>query len=223
MKFLIKKIYITLFLLTILLTSTKIFARDSKIQYAEEDISNYFLGVISVNQSHNKEALRYLKKVQSIKNKHSQFNVEFIRTNVLLGKFKQAFAFSESIWTENELFFETDLLLGLDSFIKKDYIKAEKYFKRLNKISQYNLIFDNFFGNVLKELEVVFRIPLFFREKSFRDQLYTYLESVSYSPVMMQSSKRCHLLPVLWCTDVDRDNCLPQILYEYHLRENNCT
>ena len=149
MKFLIKKIYIILFLLIILLTATKTFARDSKIQYAGENISNYFLGVISANQSHNKEAFRYLKKVQSIKNKHSQFNVEFIRTLVLLEKFKQAFAFSKNVWSEDELFFETDLLLGLDYFIKKDYISAERHFERLNKISQYNLIFNNFFGNVL--------------------------------------------------------------------------
>ena len=96
MKFLIKKIYIILFLLIILLTATKTFARDSKIQYAGENIYNYFLGVISANQSHNKEAFRYLKKVQSIKNRHSQFNVEFIRTIVLLEKFKQAFAFSKT-------------------------------------------------------------------------------------------------------------------------------
>ena len=149
MKFLIKKIYIILFLLIILLTATKTFARDSKIQYAGENISNYFLGVISANQSHNKEAFRYLKKVQSIKNRHSQFNVEFIRTLVLLEKFKQAFAFSKNVWSENEFFFEADLLLGLDSFIKKDYISAERHFERLNKISQYNLIFNNFFGNVL--------------------------------------------------------------------------
>ena len=149
MKFLIKKIYIILFLLAVVLTTNKIFAKENKIQYVEKDISNYFLGVISANQSYNKEAFRYLKKVQSIKNTHSQFNVEFIRTNVLLGKFKQAFTFSESTWNKNELFFETDLLLGLDSFIKKDYIKAERHFKRLNKISQYNIIFDNFFGNIL--------------------------------------------------------------------------
>ena len=67
MKFLIKKIYITLFLLFILLATTKILARDNKTKYAEEDISNYFLGVISAKQSHNKKAFGYLKKVQSIK------------------------------------------------------------------------------------------------------------------------------------------------------------
>jgi len=128
---------------------SKVFAKGSQIQYTREDISNYFSGTISANQDYNNEAFKYLKKVQSIKNTHSQFNIEFIRTLVLVEKFKQAFAFSKQVWNEDELFFEADLLLGLDSFMKKDYIAAEKYFNRLNTISRYNLIFDNFIGNVL--------------------------------------------------------------------------
>ena len=149
MKFLMKRIYIILFLLIILLIANKVFASDSKIKYTKEDISNYFLGIISANQNYNNEAFKYLNKVQSIKNKHSRFNIEFIRTLVLLEEFKQAIAFSKNIWDENEFFFETDLLLGLNSFVKRDYVSAEKYFKRLNKVSRYNLVFDNFIGNVL--------------------------------------------------------------------------
>ena len=53
------------------------------------------------------------------------------------------------MWLEDEYFFETDLLLGLESFIKKDYLNAEKHFERLNKISRYNLLFDDFLGNIL--------------------------------------------------------------------------
>ena len=149
MKFLIKKIYIILFLLIILLAAYKVSAKDSKIEYTRENISNYLLGIISTNQDYNKEAFKHLKKVQSIKNIHSQFNIEFIRTLVLLEKFEQAFVFSKSVWNEDELFFENDLLLGLNFFIKEDYINAEKYFERLNKISQHNFVFDNFIGNVL--------------------------------------------------------------------------
>jgi len=149
MKFLIKKIYIILFLLVILLIAYEVSAKDSKIEYTRENISNYFLGIISTNQDYNEEAFKHLKKVQSIKNIHSQFNIEFIRTLVLLEKFEQAFVFSKSVWNEDELFFETDLLLGLNFFIKEDYINAEKYFERLNKISQHNFVFDNFIGNVL--------------------------------------------------------------------------
>jgi len=150
MKFFIKKIYIIFFLLTILLIESEAFARDSSIQYKKKDISNYFSGIISINQAHNdNKAFEYLRKVQSIHNRHSQYNIEFIRTLILLEKFKQAFAFSKNVWTEDELFFEADLLLGLNSFIKKDYKRAEKYFERLNKISRYNLVFDNFIGNIL--------------------------------------------------------------------------
>ena len=149
MKFLIKKIYIILFFLNIFLIQLEAFARDSKAPYTRENISNYFLGIVSANNNFNKEALRYLKKVESLKNRHSKFNVEFVRMLVLLEKFDEAFIFSKSVWDENELFFEADLLLGLDSFKKKDYKNSEKYFERLNKISRYNVFFDELIGNVL--------------------------------------------------------------------------
>ena len=105
MKFLNKKNYIILFLLTVLLIESKVFAKESEIQYTKENISNYFSGIISANQDYNNEAFSYLKKVKSLKNRHSQFNIEFIRTLVLLEKFNQAFAFSKSVWSESEIFF----------------------------------------------------------------------------------------------------------------------
>ncbi len=149
MKFIIKKIYIILLLLTVFLIQPNVFAKDSKILYTRENISNYFLGIISLNNNSNTKALNHLKKVKSLKNIHSKFNIEFVRTLVLLEKFDKAFTFSKSVWDENELFFEADLLLGLDSFKKKDYKNSEKYFKRLNKISRYNVFFDELIGNVL--------------------------------------------------------------------------
>ena len=93
MKFLIKKIYIIL-LLTVFLIQSNVFAKDSKILYTRENISNYFSGIVSVNNNFNNEAFGYLKKVESLKNRHSKFNIEFVRTLVLLGKFDKAFAFS---------------------------------------------------------------------------------------------------------------------------------
>jgi len=149
MKFLNKKIYIILFLFTMLLVGSKLFAKESKIRYTKENISSYFSGIVSVNQNYNDEAFKHLKKVKLLKNRHSRFNVEYIRTLILIEKFEQAFAFSKSVWTNDEFIFETDLLLGLDYFINKDYSKAETHFKRLNKISQYNIFFSDFIGNVL--------------------------------------------------------------------------
>ena len=147
MKFLIKKIYIILFLL--ILVQPRVFAKDDKILYTSKNVSNYFLGIVSAQNDHNEKAYKYLNKVRSLNNSHSKFNIEFIRTLILLEKMDKAYAFSKSIWDENELFFEADLLLGLDSLKKKDYKNSEKYFERLNKVSRYNIFFENFVGNIL--------------------------------------------------------------------------
>ena len=67
----------------------------------------------------------------------------------MLEKFDEAISFSNNIWKEEDLFFEVDLLLGLNYFMKKDYKNSEKYFERLNEISEYNFFFRDFIGNVL--------------------------------------------------------------------------
>ena len=149
MRYFIKKVYFILLLVTILFLDTETFGKDSKVKYSRNNISNYLSGIISVNQDYTNAAFKYLNKVQSLKNDHSNFNVQFIRTLILLEKFEQAFAFSKDVWLEDEYFFETDLLLGLEFFIKKDYLNAEKHFERLNKISRYNLLFEDFLGNIL--------------------------------------------------------------------------
>ena len=149
MKSLIKKIYIILVLLTLLIFHTEVFANQSKIKHSKKNISNYFLGIVAADQSYNEKAFKYLNKVQSLKKKHSKFNSEFIQILILLDKYDQAFNFSKSVWNENEYFFEVDLLLGLDFFVKGDYLKAGTYFERLNNPYQRSINFQGFIGDIL--------------------------------------------------------------------------
>ena len=149
MKYLIEKIYLVLFFITIFLLSTKAFCKESEIKYSRNNISNYLSGIISARQNYTNAAFYYLNKVQSLKSRHYNYNIQFIRTLVLLGKFEEAFKFSKKIRLESESFFEVDLLLGLNYFINDDYPKAEKHFKRLNNISRYNLSPDDFLSNIL--------------------------------------------------------------------------
>jgi len=53
--------------LVMMLNQANVFAKDSKFLYTGENISNYFLGLISVNNDSNNEAFQYLKKVQLLK------------------------------------------------------------------------------------------------------------------------------------------------------------
>ena len=149
MKYLIKKVYIILFFTLIVLNQNKAFTKNNDNLYTSKNISNYFLGLVSLNYNKNDDALDYLKKVELLKKKHSEYNIKYLRSLILSNKFDEATLFSKSIWNENELFFEADLLIGLDYFINKDYKNAEKYFQRLNEISRYNFFFDDFVGNIL--------------------------------------------------------------------------
>ena len=129
-------IYFSILLISILLINTKIFAKSNTDKYNKENISNYFLGVISSNQGYNNTAFKYFKRAKSLKNRNSQFNNEFLRTLDLLEKFDDAFTFSKSVWKKDEYFFEADLLLGLNALISKDYKNAEKHFMRLKNLTE---------------------------------------------------------------------------------------
>ena len=193
MKFLIYKIYVVLFLISIFLIQPEVSARDNEIQYTSESISNYFSGLVSADKDDNNGAYKHLKKVQFLKNRHTKFNTEFIKTLVLLEKFDEAISFSEDIWKESELLFEVDLLLGLNSFIKEDYINAEKYFERLNKISQHNFVFDNFIGNVL--------IAWSKASQGYKEDSFKFIEQIpdSYHHMKRVQNIFLQLSSVYWC------------------------
>ena len=149
MKFLVKKNYIIFILFSVFFVQTPSLGIENKVKYSSKNISNYFLGIISSKNHYTQDAYKYLNKVKLLKNKHTQYNSEFIRTLVITEKFDEAFNFSKEVWSEDILLFEADLLIGLDYFLKRDYYNAEKYFIRLNKISEYNFFFNDFVGNIL--------------------------------------------------------------------------
>ena len=90
------------------------------------------------NVNFNNNAFKHFKEADNLKNKHNNYNIQFVRTLISLDKFEEAIRFSKSVWSENESIFEIDLLIGLDYFVKKDYLMAEKYFERLNKVISKN-------------------------------------------------------------------------------------
>jgi len=143
------KFYLTFFIVSLFLINDNAFSKSSNINHSKESVANYFSGIVFASQDYTKKAFIHFKKVKFLKESHSNYNAQFVRTLVLLGKFDQAFSFSKSIWKEEEFIFEIDLIMGLNYFIKNDFLKAEKHFNRLNKITEYNLYFNDLFGNIL--------------------------------------------------------------------------
>jgi tetratricopeptide (TPR) repeat protein len=148
MKYFTKKIYLILYLISTITLGTEANSLNNKNLYSKTSISNYFSGIVSKNDADNKLALKYLNESQHLKKNHDNFNTQFIRTLVILEKFDKAFSFSKDIWVEDYNLFEPNLLLGIQSFIKKDFKNAEKYFQRMNNTS-YHFSFERILGNIM--------------------------------------------------------------------------
>ena len=59
MKTFIKSIYLILFFLFLFVNTTKTFARDANTKYSQEEISNYFLGSVTLSQNNALESFKY--------------------------------------------------------------------------------------------------------------------------------------------------------------------
>jgi len=150
MKSFVKTNYLaTLLLTTILFFSTEIYSKENITGYSKENISNYFSAIMYANQDYDAKALNHLNKIKSLKNSHTNFNIQFIRTLILLKKYDRAFLFAKEIWSKEEFFFEADLLLGLQALINEKYDIAEIHFERINKISKISSNFEDLLGNIL--------------------------------------------------------------------------
>ncbi len=132
--------YFIIFLLLISMFGNSTYGKESNVKYSKENISNYLQGILSTKEANFKKAYKHLNKTEGLKNIHSNFNIEFIRTLVLLDKFEEAVKFSKNVLEENNFFYEANLILGLDYFIKKEYKKAEKHFERLEKKKNWRFI-----------------------------------------------------------------------------------
>ena len=115
MKQFLRKINLVFFVTYVVIFGAEAFSKEQKTRYKQDNVSNYFSGVVLASQDNNEEAFTYLNKVQKLKKEHMNFNIKFLRTLVLLEKFDEAFLFSESIWKKDQVFFEADFLLGINS------------------------------------------------------------------------------------------------------------
>ena len=149
MKFFIKKSKLLCFFIALFLINNNALGKSSFEEYSKDTFSNYLSGLIYLKQNHTRTAFKHFKKVKPLKDIHTSYNTKFIHTHILLEKFDKARAFSASVWKEDEILFEADLLLGLDYFIKKDYKNAKKHFERLKNVSPYDSSFGDLFGNIL--------------------------------------------------------------------------
>lgn len=115
--------------------------------FNQKYLYNYFSALISSDNQKNEDAIKFFNSSKLLINKHNNFLRKYVFSLILDGQVKKAI--NQIKFSKEENFFEANLLLILDSIIRKKYKEAEN---KINKLLSYER--DNTYELViLKSLE----------------------------------------------------------------------
>ena len=113
-----------------------------------DNLSNYFSGILLLNENLYDESFKFLKKLNGLENVHTNYAAKYLYSLVNSGNFKEAFNYSRNLEKKKLDSFESHLITGV-YYLKSTNLKlAQKYFlKAKNKNSRF--ILNNFVSNSL--------------------------------------------------------------------------
>ena len=111
-------------------------------------VSDYFLGILLLNDNKYDESYKFLKKLQGLEETHIDYSSKYLFSLVNSGKLKEAFYYAKKIEKRKLSNFETDLVIGTYYLKKNNYDLAKNYFIKLkNRKSRF--VINNFLSDAL--------------------------------------------------------------------------
>ena len=111
-------------------------------------ISNYFSGILLLNENQFEESFNFLKKLNGLEKSHNSYSVKYLNSLVNSGNLKEAFKYSKRLEREKIDIFESLIIMGVFHLKNLEVDKAKKYFlKAKNKKSSF--ILNNYVSNSL--------------------------------------------------------------------------
>ena len=111
-------------------------------------ISDYFSGILLLNDNRYSDSYKFLKKLDGLEETHINYSSRYLFSLVNLGKFNEAFNYSKKLEKRKLGNFESDLIIGVYYLKNEKYDLAQKYFLKL-KNRKSNFIINNFVSNSL--------------------------------------------------------------------------
>ena len=111
-------------------------------------ISDYFSGILLLNNNQYNESYSFLKKLDGLETSHLNYSSRYLYSLVNLGKFNEAFNYSKKLEKRKLGNFESNLIIGVYYLKNKNLDLAQKYFLKL-KNRKSSSILNNFVSNSL--------------------------------------------------------------------------
>ena len=91
-------------------------------------ISDYFSGILLLNDNQYNKSYKFLKKLDGLEESHLNYSSKYLFSLVNLGKFNEAFNYSKKLEKRKLGNFESNLIIGVYYLKNKNLDLAQKYF-----------------------------------------------------------------------------------------------
>ena len=113
-----------------------------------DQVSNYFSGILLLNNSEYENSQRYLKKLNGLETSHLNYSAKYLYSLINSGNYKEAFNYSKKLEKLKLDSFESQLILGVYYLKNENISLAKKYFSKA-KNRNSGLILNNYVSNSL--------------------------------------------------------------------------
>ncbi len=113
-----------------------------------DNFSNYFSGILHLNDSQYFESYKHLKRLNGLEESYPNYSSKYLYSLINLGKFNEAFKYSKKLEKRKLNSYESDLIIGIYYLKNKQFNLAEEYFLKVNK-RKSTFILNNFVSNSL--------------------------------------------------------------------------
>ena len=125
-----------IFVLLFLNTFNVLKAKNIDKFYEAKNITNYFSGILAVNDNQYQKSYNYLKSLQDLEDNHYTYSQYYYYSLVALQKFKEAKNYSKKLEKKKIDNFESNLISAVYYLGQNDFNKAAIYLKKLKNKSQ---------------------------------------------------------------------------------------
>ena len=101
-----------------------------------KDLSNYFSGIIAINDNQYQTSYNYFKKLNNLEESHYSYSQYYLYSLVTLKKFKEAAKYSSQLEKKNLSNFESNIVSGIYYLKNNELDRAKIYFDKLKSQSR---------------------------------------------------------------------------------------
>jgi tetratricopeptide (TPR) repeat protein len=93
-----------------------------------DNISDYFSGILLLNNNQYNSSFKYLKKLSGLEEIHINYSIKYLYSLVNSGNVNEAFNYSKKLEKQKLESFESNLITGIFYLKKSNFQSAKKYF-----------------------------------------------------------------------------------------------